>query len=1106
MAALDFQPLDFQPDAGNEPPEKRKPVTGQLDFQPLDFQPEAGTAPGTALQQEEKDRSFFHRPVATSEPVTDAEIQEIAERHGVDKDTLKQIAPFFSAAVEPKNLGQAAEAGVAGAAGFLGEAAMGLPQFLAKKAASPAYEDAIDELRSVAKGRQGYLPMATEMVAMPGAAAARTASAGKGFIRGTAEATAVGAAGGVAQSKKGEETESGLFGAALGGAVGGLVSTLERKGITSAEKELLESTPAIRRIDVEAVTAKEMAARQKSEDLMEDIYLRGKETITPEEARTIVREQMGDEGLEKYLDPSSPEGSLVRENLPPDIAQSDDRITAELANDIVEKRVKDFTADVTGERPADFEEALTALDKMKRQGPEYVQDQYRRFAESEAFQTAVDREGLRVGAGATGTAGSIANKLSASQFTLRLMDDKYGTDAEKILSELNQGRNRMSYSRAAFRSDLDGIHKAAVQAGVDSDIRNTNSIVRALEGEAPPSSDAAPVVQKIQDYFAKVRSFANSTVKEIDPKVRTLAIPELENYVTHIAVPVPEMVASVEQRLKGAAEQASQMFGRSITDIGQLSQPEYREFLQTPAMKELVEFANWKSAQKATPRTASQLSATIQEAIYSRPGRINLDKVARATLERTGEIPEFIREQNLYKIMDRYTYDVLTNLYQRTPLDKMKLVADKLDRIGADVDASYVRDIVTDTLGIRKGTAAEAYRNILVESSRSLDGLIEKYKADPIRRTALQTLKGVPLLPQFLSRQLYPNVLGWFRIRPIIQNLLSGLSRTAPELGGAYGMTTYMRGLVYGVANRASLIEKTKAMGYVPEEFIRQGERALADGIRASGIVAAPLEKLEGMAKMGMSVYQASETLNRISILGTAHMMAHDLAAGSRVAFSSLQRFPASLRKEIIPNLNNPAMVEKTLSRYLNDVTAFQYTRPAMFQYGRSLGPLFSTFSTWPTSILGEALYEVRSKGLLKGGGKATERLVPIFLAFLGVDYVLSNSMNLAESDRYKKLVGSKGLAGATPIDTLRSFTSGEIFTPPMVDAVMKSTIIPVSKGDVSGIERGADSMAFNFIPMAGALRFLTDDMVTYITGERPEGSTQTERTLSGINRMTGGR
>ena len=91
-------------------------------------------------------------------------------------------------------------------------------------------------------------------------------------------------------------------------------------------------------------------------------------------------------------------------------------------------------------------------------------------------------------------------------------------------------------------------------------------------------------------------------------------------------------------------------------------------------------------------------------------------------------------------------------------------------------------------------------------------------------------------------------------------------------------------------------------------------------------------------------------------------------------------------------------------------------------------------------------------------------------------------------SDVDKKLYGSKGLPQASPLGAIPAMLTGEMFSPPAV-----ASAIDLMKAGFDGnsdkLMRQLGTATLNFGPGSGVVRFITDDMVTYIEGERHEGN-----------------
>jgi hypothetical protein len=158
---------------------------------------------------------------------------------------------------------------------------------------------------------------------------------------------------------------------------------------------------------------------------------------------------------------------------------------------------------------------------------------------------------------------------------------------------------------------------------------------------------------------------------------------------------------------------------------------------------------------------------------------------------------------------------------------------------------------------------------------------------------------------------------------------------------------------------------------------------------------------------------------------------------------------------------------------------------------------MFATFAKWPTAIAGEIISEYRTKPLTAATKRVAERYAAPVLAFAAVDYMLQD--RIEQDERLQKVLGKSGITKAAPVTSVTAFTRGDIFTPPAVDTIMKDIITPVTKAEGLALAKGLDRAVFTYAPGAGFIKFLTEDIPTIITGERPEGGTQTERSLQSL-------
>lgn len=1097
MADIDFQPLDFQPEQNQVAP--AVPVSdiasnqsNQFDFQPLDFQPIApATAPHLDFQP-------LSTPQKTPDMLQDADFQRIGQKYGVDPAELRSLAPYYGAQVGPKSFGEAMEVGAKGAAGFGARSlAFNIPQKIYSKLQSPQMRQALDELQGIGNEQQSPIETASEMVANP------LLPGGSTPVRRVAAVAGLGAVQGVGASKEGEELQGAAHGAAFGAALGA-GGELLGKVLSAGSRLAPEEQAAIRgnRIDLARDIDQVSQKTEKSEDLLNDLVLNNKETLTSPEVDSILTEQLPADSLEKYMDPATMEGKQLRESA----AESGESIRGQLANDIVDSRARDFATELGGKRPDSFEEASDIISKYgDREGAEGLENKYQDFLQGHQADRVISEKGL-VATDQPGFFGQTANKLSDNQYVLRHLDDKYGTLSEDALRDLNKANNRYTFTRSDTRKELDNIYREAKKLGVDETIRDSDKIYNALDsgtlkGLTPAEQE---ITARFRNEFERLRDYANSVVRTKDPGIAPLNIPQVENYVPHLALPVNELIPAVEQKVSETLEDLSVMFDRKISALTDLSPREFSMARQEGVLKDLEDFANWTEQKTGKVYTPADLQSTVNHKLYTREGNIGIESRARSSLERSGEIPDYLLEKNVYKLTDRWALNTFKHLYLRNALDRLSTEGYKLEKLGAGPEAEYVKRIVQDTLGVRKGTAAEGFMQAKIQAGRKLDQLIEKVGPDTGSGKVLTLAKALPDMLYSATRNIYPNSLGYLNIKSALMHSAVSLGRIAPELGGPYGYQTMMRGALKAAANFNRYIERAELLGNIPSEFTRKGEAAIADGIRRSSGMQLAGDALQKLGKAGMILFQTGEKWNRALVLGTADMMANDIVRGSRAAQAALQRFPRSIRLAVENSPKDPQLISDILGKYLNDTTMFNYNRTSMFEYGRSLGPILSTFSKWPTAIAGEALYDVRSKGVLKGVARGIERLVVPFTMLSAADYLLLNKHpgESVEGDVQKKLVGAKGLSGFAPLGALHEFTSGKVFTPPAVDIMFNGIIKPILEKDDAKLSHGFDTMIRSYAPGAGLLRLITDDLVTYATGSRPEGDTFTERTENGLKKI----
>lgn len=1050
--------------------------------------------PDADVYKEMENRSFFDKPALGAEYTTKSEIAQIAQKHGVDPAELEQLAPYFGTRLKDTSFFSPEEQ--KRAVGTLGSTALlNIPQKLYKKYRGGQMEKALDDLSDLASGRESYVSL------IGGAAIPAVGVGGKAAsIAGKAAAgAATGAVAGYSGSSNSNEGMGTVFGAGVGAAASALGGYIANKIPNKVEQDLANQVVEREGPRLDKGTEELLAKRASSEQDIKDIY-QGSKQLDQDAANRIVNEQLDPELIKLILDPSTEEGKLIRQTLSksdPNITDFDNAIKQKLADDIVINRAKGFAEELTKERPKTLKDAQDAIASYaNREGEEAANNRYDLYKQEQTGLDYIKQSAIRGGRGDNFVDRAL-NFISDAQFVFRDIDHTFGTSTENIQRDLANSYNKMSFPRNEAREQLGKIFNN--NKDIDQVITDTDKLYKALDtgniDDLTPKEQSA--LASFKQFFNDGLDYVNNLVKSKDPNIAPLNIPKRDNYVPHMLVDTPELINRVNQKVDQIKDLTEKMFGHKIEDLAQLTPQEFRQLLTSGPMSDLITGLNTFDAKAIN--NAAVLSARVKDTFATRTGRLNLESKARAALERTGDIPEWMRETNLYKLADRWSTNTLNHLYLRKNMDILRSQSKRIRAAGGELESNYIDNMLGDLNGVRKGTMAEKTRQYGIDYQNKMDKLGEQAN-NPFSRGAVAVGKALPVMLDDLNKQIYPNLLG-LSPRAVIMNATQTLAKTAPELGTRYGYLTLLKGAANAALNSKTIMAEIEKEGLIPAEFVAKYNGAVADGIRRSALYRIPSNMLNGMASAAMSIYSRMDAINRAIVVGTARTMAHDLSKGSGLAADSLKRFPLAIQKQVV-NANSEQEVGKIIGNYLNATTQFNYNRASLSEFGRTMGPLFSTFTKWPSATFGDMVQEYRSKGLVKGSLRNAEKYVAPLLLFKAADYLIYGGDPDNMSDRQQLLLGKRGLAGSAPIDTVAGIAKGQFFTPPAVDAVVQALIVPAIQGSDTKTMNGLSSAIQNFTPGSGFVRFLTDDLPTLITGKRPQGENFIERTQSGIERL----
>lgn len=1052
-------------------------------------------------------------PLLGSQSISPQEIDTIAQKHGVSPDKLKSVAPFLGAEKEWQDL-EASDIPKA-VAGQLGLVTFGLPQKIYKSFQSPQEEQAMDDLQELARARSSNLSGFARAVALPGVSLSKTAGIGAKAAVGGAQ----GALAGVGASREGEALQGAAIGGAGGAILGGALGKLEQKLAARGARQEAEALQRVTQdLDLSPVEKEIIPAARAADDALEASLTR---ELSPQDYDAIAQQYVQKQDLEKLLDRSTPEGerfySRLNKQAPEAVRDLGTERAAEqfakkeLVDQFRSNKIQDLARDLL-RRPVSQEANPEELvrDYLLRQGEDYTRSRFRGLLNESHVQDYIQKNAVRA-RGAQNLAERAADFLSDAQYVVRGMDEKIGgLGAEDGHKALVSGYNRMTIPRADAQKQLQRIYSQLSDSGLDSVAEDGGKLIEKLERPGFKVTDLTQEEAKVYDqfaqYFENLREYANTRQGDIAP----LSLARRENYVPAMLMDSGRLTRTLERRVQEVLNRAEELYKKPIRDLAQLEPGQLAQLeAGSPDTKSTLQFIrNLSGNQSQDP---SELSRLYKETFLTRTGKVKLEAIARASLEREDLLPMWARETNLYRLGDKYATNTLRAMYLRQPLDQLRAVSNKLTSIGMDAESSYIDNLLADIQGVRKGTVAEGTMRAYQALTNKLDDLAERTD-NPVARATFKTLRGMPMLLDAAARNVYGNYLG-LNARGLIQNSTQTITKTIPEFGNVYGNMLALRGGIWmkGTGGLKRAEARLQQLGLAPSSYTQGGKPYLAEGLMRSRGYRAASKLNEGVVNAMMYAYQKMEIANRAVALSMSEMMADDLVRNSGRAVDVLRRFPSSVQQSAQQAIleGNKDFLVKELATHIINNTQYQYNRPAMSEFGRTMGPLFSTFSKWPAATFGDIVERFRSKGITDGTRNVMEKYIAPLLLLEGVDRLVLGQKdgqfeNVAGNDRTQKLFGASGLSTAAPIGTLKSIAQGDFFTPPAVDIFLKSIALPVLQGDTTTLSGGLANAAYSFAPLGlgGITRFLTDDLQTLSSGYRPEGKNLIERTQTGARRL----
>jgi hypothetical protein len=328
----------------------------------------------------------------------------------------------------------------------------------------------------------------------------------------------------------------------------------------------------------------------------------------------------------------------------------------------------------------------------------------------------------------------------------------------------------------------------------------------------------------------------------------------------------------------------------------------------------------------------------------------------------------------------------------------------------------------------------------------------------------------------------YPNFLG-LNVRSALQNLTQPFLVTAPELGVVLGPRYIMRTFAKTKDLRTIMQD---AAQYSPAQWSTELQSVLESGLKRSWIGEVTDEGIRKYTKLAMGMYEMAEKANRTFVVSMGRELTKDVLANDKVAMQYVQKMGAGLRREVMDALaaKDSTKVEQLLINNLLDKTIFQYNTGSMSQFGRSMGPVLSTFSKWPTVLVGDVIDTYERRGAGKGSMDLARKYMGPLVLLASLNAAISGGKPFTQEDpQIAATIGGK--QGLTSLSPLMSLKQG-IGMPPVVQSGKKIAEGALT-GDMNKVMQGLSSVGDAYIPVLPSILRTMNDVSKLTTGEETE-------------------
>ena len=696
----------------------------------------------------------------------------------------------------------------------------------------------------------------------------------------------------------------------------------------------------------------------------------------------------------------------------------------------VENFVRGFASDILGTRVAYKQQDPLAALRVYTKQPERLQQDLERYFFKQHARAKIRAENYKAAPEIAPTLKRIRDATQASRWTAESIDRKYGTKLQMVLDGMGRQFNDLHayiLPRAKETSDL---IKQTRAAGMESE-----DLYKALSTGAEADN---PVVQGWRKFFDDALQ---------DAKTLGVDIQARKNYVPVKMLPSDELSAALNKRVEDLKASGVLDLKNVAPDAEQL-----KELRKVPQVNEL-----FKSLDILAPGKGDYQSKLLNVLEDARQGTVKNLGTARALqrAEEANQMPDLIRDRDVGRLAQNWVESVFKSGVMRQSLAEIRDYGDLMKRIGDKNANKYIQNLLADLTGMpRDGGLGKELSKI--KSRIAADFQDKKLAATGKGKAFYTGMEAMVNMAPLLHKNMYGNALG-FSARQVVTNISAIATMTLPELGYIQGGKLAAKALIKTVntlfrgeptmIRTPELARKYKVNvgdtvriknlrsilkndGLASTQWNENLERTITNSLTKS-MPRMAVEKGVDTLNQGMLLFfEASETIMRNMTRYMAKDMAKMHGKGAKDYETFLDTLPRAYRKAV-DGAKSPAEREKILTDYIIAKTVFNYNQASASEVSRSLGPMLSSFTKWPTEIAGDTLNTFEKNGVT---GAAADLVYRRFAPLLGL-MMVGSLLQEAEPDKDSllyKFIRKGDLTYMSPLSSLASLFEGEV-APPVV-------------------------------------------------------------------------